>query len=490
MRVAARTSAFEFKDRNIDVRRIGQSLGVRHVLEGSVRRDGNNVRVTVQLVDTRSGYHLWTSNFDRPWRDVLELQDDIARSVTEALEIVLTGHHVDLAPVPSSTFDSRAIDPYLAGLALLRKPSDASNLRQAEESFRQSLRFDPAFAGAHAGLCRALARAYDQSRDRAALTEAEAACRKALSLDASLIDTERALATLYVSSGDFQRATATYRALLERNPGDPDAHIGLGYALAGAGETAQAEASFRRAIAIEPSYWGAHSALASHLFKRGKNDEATLALRKATELAPTSASAWSNLGGALQMAGDVEGAAKAYQRSLELEPSKDAYSNLATLYFSAGRFGDAVRNFELALALGPHDQIIHGNLGDALWQVEGRREEAIATYHRAIELAEAELAATPGDPTLRAQLGFYYGRVGDRNRSISHLEHAVAAAPDLVYVQYYRAVAAADRDDRATALEAVRELVRLGYPQNVLRSAPEFRSLLRDPEYIKIVGSG
>ena len=95
LRVAARTSAFEFRGRNLDVRRIGQSLGVRHVLEGSVRRDGDNVRVTVQLIDTRTGYHVWAGNFDRAWREVLLLQDDIARSVTDALQVVLTDPSCD-----------------------------------------------------------------------------------------------------------------------------------------------------------------------------------------------------------------------------------------------------------------------------------------------------------------------------------------------------------------------------------------------------------
>ena len=89
LRVAARTSAFEFKGRNLDVRKIGQALGVRHVLEGSVRRDGDNVRVTVQLIDTATGFHAWAGNFDRPWRDVLALQDDIAVSVTDVLQVVL-----------------------------------------------------------------------------------------------------------------------------------------------------------------------------------------------------------------------------------------------------------------------------------------------------------------------------------------------------------------------------------------------------------------
>ena len=134
LRVAARTSAFEFKDKSVDVRRIGQQLGVRHLIEGSVRRDGDSLRVTVQLIDARTGYHVWAGHYDRHWRDALALQDDIARAVSDALRVVLSGA---AAPKPATkhALDVRAIDPYLEGLAVLRQPGDLSRLRQADQFF-------------------------------------------------------------------------------------------------------------------------------------------------------------------------------------------------------------------------------------------------------------------------------------------------------------------------------------------------------------------
>ena len=165
LRVAARTSAFEFKGQNIDIRRIGQSLDVTHVLEGSVRRDGDAVRVTVQLIDTRTGYHVWAGNFDLAWRNLLTVQDEVAESVTGALRLVLQKGSDDENARRTRALDGRALDPYLTGLALLRKPADESNLRNAEAAFRESIGYDPTFAGAHAGLCRVLARDYARTRD-------------------------------------------------------------------------------------------------------------------------------------------------------------------------------------------------------------------------------------------------------------------------------------------------------------------------------------
>jgi tetratricopeptide (TPR) repeat protein len=207
-----------------------------------------------------------------------------------------------------------------------------------------------------------------------------------------------------------------------------------------------------------------------------------------TELVPSSAVAWSNVGVALQLKGDLAHAEQAYVTSLQLEPSKGAYSNVATIQFVLGRFEDAAASFARAVELGPHDQVVHGNFADALWQIDGRREEATRAYRRAIELAERELAATPNDSVLRAQVGYYYGRVGDSQRSLAYLDQALRTGPELLYVQYYRGVAAADRGDRDTALAAVTDMIKLGYPRDQLRSAPEFRSLLGDPEYKKLVG--
>ena len=218
LRVAARTSAFEFKGKNLDVRKIGQSLGVRHVLEGSVRRNGDSVRVTVQLIDTATGYHVWAGNFDTAWRDVLELQDDIAHSVTDALQVVLTETEQQRGAGKEHQLDTRAIDPYLAGLGALRQPGDLSRLKQAEQSFTAAIDIDPEFAGAYAGLCRTYARQFDRTRDPAALASADTVCRKALALDETLVETEKALASIAVASGKFESARTVYASLIERNP--------------------------------------------------------------------------------------------------------------------------------------------------------------------------------------------------------------------------------------------------------------------------------
>jgi len=476
LRVAARTSAFEFKDRNMDVRRIGQSLGVRHVLEGSVRRDGDNLRVTMQLIDSASGYHVWAGSYDRSWSDVISIQDEIARSVTEALRIVLAPEETSPQSALAATLDVRAVDPYLAGLALLRQSGDMSRLTEAAQRFGEAIEIDPSFARAHAGLCRVGVRIHDRSRDPSDLYRAEQACRRALDLDASLVETEKALGSLYLSSGRLVDSEAIYQSLVTRNPQDADGHIGLGQAHAAAGRFDAAERSFRTAVQVEPAFWGAFNALGGYLFSRGRIDEAIDAYREVSELTPSSASAYNNLGAALQMKGDLRGAAAAYRRSLAIEPAQSAYSNLGTVHYFLGEFDDAVANYERATALAGQDQSLWGNLADAVWQIPGRREEAIGHYRQAIRLGLRELETRPADGVLMAQLGYYYGRVGDAAASRSYLDQAAAKGADL-YVQYYSAVAAADRGDLDKARDRALAAVQLGYPETLLQADPSLAAL-------------
>jgi TolB-like protein/tetratricopeptide (TPR) repeat protein/DNA-binding winged helix-turn-helix (wHTH) protein len=479
LRVAARTSAFEFKGKSVDVRRIGQSLGVRHVLEGSVRREGDHVRVTVQLIDTRTGFHLWAGNFDRAWRDVLALQEDIARSVTDALQVMLTqdaSHGAN--SVHDSGLDSRAIDPYLAGLAVLRQSGDLSALDRATQYFREVVSIDPNFGRAYAGLCEAGVNRYRRTRDPADLTAAEQSCQQALSVSPGLVESERALAALYVTSGRYVTAVDMYRTLLGRDPRNADTHVGLAQALEGLGRLPEAEASFRQATEAEPSYWAAQNALGGYLFARGRSEEAAVAYRRVAELVPSSASAQNNLGAALFMTGDVSGAIKAYERSLTLEPSRSAYSNLGSTYYYAGRYQDAVAAYSRATTSAPNDQTLWGNLADAQWQIPALRAQAVQSYERAIRLAERDLALSAPDPMLLAQLGYYHCRIGDCARGEQYLHDAVAGGTNQMYVQYFAALMAADRADTEGVERAAAAALRLGYPRALLQLDPVLKGKL------------
>ena len=161
--VAARTSSFFFKGKNTDIRAIASQLGVTTILEGSVRRQGDRIRVTAQLIEAESGYHLWSETYDRRLEDVFEIQDDISREVVAAVGAALSGEsQLALERVPTDNFE--AYEAYLQGRALMRNEYTTENLDASMGLFRKAVLLDPDFAGAHAGLCSAQLSVYRKTR--------------------------------------------------------------------------------------------------------------------------------------------------------------------------------------------------------------------------------------------------------------------------------------------------------------------------------------
>jgi TolB-like protein/Flp pilus assembly protein TadD/DNA-binding winged helix-turn-helix (wHTH) protein len=482
LRVAARTSAFAFKERSADVRTIAQTLGVRHVLEGSVRREGDHLRVTAQLIDAASGFNVWSQTYDRTWQDLLPIEDDLARSIIGALQVVLSSELAQRVEQPPTT-QLAAFDLYLAGLAKLHGPAGAAQLAEADDIFRQALAHDPRFALAYAGLCQRYSIGYDQSRDPALVSQAELACSQALKLDDSLREVSAALGHLYLVSGRHAQAQTIFRDAIHGDPGDADGYIGLGEACDGQQRGADAEHAFREAIEVEPTYWAAHTALGNFLFRHGRYGAAVTTYRRVTELIPASPLAFNNLGAALEMNGDFAGAAPAFERSLALEPTRSAYSNSGTVYYFLGRYGDAARMFSRATEIAAEDHRVWGNLADALWQIEASRPQAQDAYRRAITLAQRSLEVNAQDPLTWIQLGYYSARVGDADHAARYASRALSLGKQDLMVHYYAALIALERRDAAAALDSLDRAVTLGYPAQLVRAAPDFASLRSDARF-------
>ncbi len=484
LRVASRTSVSSLNDRGADVHTIAQRLGVRHILEGSVQREGDQLRVTATLIDASTGYNLWSHTYNRTWQDLLTIEDDLARSIMDTLKVVLTSDLAQRSPQVSAA-QLAAFDPYLRGLAMLYVPG--THLDEAGEDFKQALALDPNFALAYAGLCERYVRGYEKSRDASLVPQAEAACARALQLDGSLSEVTAALAHLYQVMGRNTQAEGLYRDALRRDPDNADNHIGLGEALDGEHRTADAERSFRQAIEVEPSWWYAHTALGNFLFRHGRPTQAAASYRRVAQLIPGSYLAFNNLGAALEMEGDFQGAAQAYERSLALEPTRSGYSNLGTDYYFLGRQADAVRAYTRATELAPEDHRVWGNLADALWQTEGGQAQAQKDYLHAAELAQRGLEVEPQDAVSWMQLAYYRARAGDAGHIERYTERALAQGSDDPNVQYYAALIALQRSDVTGALEALTRAISLGYPVQLVGAAPDFVSLRSDARFRKLL---
>jgi len=458
------------------VRSIGSQLGVRFVLEGSVRREGERVRVTAQLIDAATGFHAWTESYDRPWQDLIGIQQEISGAIARKLHAVLTPELAQqLQVVP--TGNPRAYDFYLAGLSLLRQGGALSRIAEAETAFRRALEADPGFARAQAGLCQVAVLRYERTNATEYVYDAEEACRAALEADATLKETELALGKLYLASGRHEQAEAVYRSLLRRSPRDADVHIGLGRALSRSKRLQEAEQSFREAIVVEPGYWQAYNALGSFLFANGRSAEAADAYARVTELAPGNPTGFNNLGAAQLAAGQLYAAAKAFEQSNHIEPSRSAYSNLGTVYYYLGRLNEAEVMYSKALELAAADYQLWFGRADTRWYMAQRRELARDDYRRAAALAEKTLAVDATDAETWAILGYIYGRLDDAERSTRYLQRALETGADSPFVNYFAAMAAADRGDREGAGRLARRAIELGHSRVLVTADPALKGI-------------
>ncbi|MGD2031199.1 MAG: tetratricopeptide repeat protein [Gammaproteobacteria bacterium] len=333
LRVAARTSSFYFKDSNEDVRSIASKLGVDHLLEGSVRRSGDRIRVTAQLIKADDGFHLWSDTYDYTVDDVFRIQDEISLAVVDALKVNLLGKERERLTKRATT-DVEAHNLYLRGRQFLHLRT-LESIRQARKLFQQAVRMDPGYALAYSGLSDSIqllatnhsmitaAQAEAESRpllDRAIALDPEAAevwasvglmemiannpeaaepaLEKAVRLNPSYAAGYLWLAS--VRSGppinDDEGALELYRKVLEIDPLSRVAQNNIAAILMDQGRTEEAEAEFRRALTLDPDYTGSYNGLANlnqNFYFR--LDEAHRWFMKAHELAPSDISISVNL---------------------------------------------------------------------------------------------------------------------------------------------------------------------------------------------------
>jgi class 3 adenylate cyclase/TolB-like protein/Flp pilus assembly protein TadD len=474
LKVSARSLAFAFRGRDVDAREVAEALGASYVVEGSVRRQGDRVRVSAALVERDSGENRWSNTYETTG-DLFAIEDGIGREVLTALELVLDVK-AGSGPAAARSSDAESYDVYLRGLAELRKARSVRTLDEAEGLFQRSLAIQPGFARAQAGLCQARVERYLLERVPAHVTAAEEACARARALDSTAHEVHEAVGSLQLVTGDAAAAEASYRRALEIVPNSPDALIGLADALAAGGKAEDAERTLRRAIAVQPRYDAAQIAYGSFLFSQGRPAEAVVPYERATVLQPGNPNAFNNLGAAYMYLGDFDKAAEAFTRSLALAPGRGSYSNAGMVQYYRGRYREAAELFTKATELAPSDHRLWGNLADALL-FDARPDEAREAYAAAMQRVEGELSINPKHAVNQAQAAYYATRLGDGDRARKCMEAALAEGDKNNDVHYYVALAELGLGNQADAVIHLKRARELGYPEVFLKSAPELEAV-------------
>jgi TolB-like protein len=283
LHVAGRTSSFYFKNKNENFRVIGDQLNVAHILEGSVRKAGNRVRITAQLIKVADGYHLWSETFDRELDDIFAIQEDIARAVTNSLALTLNIADVDLSA--GSTQNFAAYDHYLNGLACVRQTSRDSVIR-AIDNFKHAIELDPKFALPWSGLSASYntAQVFIPENAEEWRIQGERAARRAIELAPELGEAHAALATWLRGKNEWRDAEAEHLKALALTPNLYFTNLSYGVFLLTAGRPQQAIDYFRRARKADPLVAMPVMMLAITQDSLGNHTEALAAYAQAREL--------------------------------------------------------------------------------------------------------------------------------------------------------------------------------------------------------------
>jgi len=383
IQVASGTSSFAFKGKDVDVRQVGQKLGVGTVLEGGVRKVGNRIRVTTQLTDVQSGYTLWTETYDRQLEDVFAIQDEISRAIVDALKLQLVGQQPLVVPTTSNL---EAYTLYLRGRFLCARFTEP-DLRRAIEVFEESLTKDPGYARAHAGIADSWSRlADDWVHPSEAYPKAKDAARRALELDPALPEALTALGRVHAwYDWDFPSAERELQKSVELNPSSAETHFVLATTLPGLGRLPRAIEEMREALVSDPL---------SAIYGRF-------------------------LGRFLVYAGEYEAAIRQSHATLELHPNyAQAQINIGSAYLGLEEPAEALAWYQRAQSQESAVRSYDAFIVRALAAV-GEREEAEAILER----LEKESATQ----YIRAEsMAMGYAAVGDADRAFACLDRAFA----------------------------------------------------------------
>jgi len=345
LRVVARTSAFSFKGRDEDIREIGRKLIVDSVLEGSVRKAGNRLRITAQLINVEDGYHLWSEKYDRDLEDIFAIQDEISLAIVENLKLKLLDWE-KTALLKRPTDDPEAYNLYLKGLYFAFKPNREA-LKKALEYFREALDKDPALASAHAGVAIVYGTmsSLDLASPKEMMPKAKTAIQKALQLDENLTEAHALAAMIaYYYEWDWDAAERSFNRTFALNPGHSWAHAWSGWFCVAMNRFDEAIKEIKLAQNVDPLMPLFYAFSVGIHVAAGKYDEAIDEFRKATELEPNIGLAYFHVGWVYMHKGELDTAVSMFQKSKELGVSPGwAEGMIALIHIKRGEIEKAVQ---------------------------------------------------------------------------------------------------------------------------------------------------
>jgi tetratricopeptide (TPR) repeat protein/DNA-binding winged helix-turn-helix (wHTH) protein len=467
---------------------VRRRLRVAYFLEGSVRVIGGKLRVVVQLIESTSGFHVFSRSFETELTDHMDVQREITEMAVANLRLALPEEqHSDILAIEEEP-ELDAYVLYRRGKSILNEPTTVERIHEAIGLFEQSLELDPDYSAAHAGVCRAHLAIYQATRESDSIPLAEQACRSALQSNPNLGVVYTALGRLrLITGGDLAAAAAAYGTALEINPQDVEALQGMAAVRHRQQDIEEAEALLQKAIDLQPGNWNTIDALGVLYFETGQYAAAADAYRQVVFLDPENWLGLGNLGSALMMTGNFDAAVEPLNKSLAIE--RDAYflSNLGIIYYYLGEYDKSAAIHREAAEEMPKSVSVWLNLGDAL-RFSSQPDAAVTAYQRASALAMDEVKISPNDAANLYFLAWATASTGDLDEAAVLIGRSLSLAPQDPYAHYFDGLIKFFSGNTAGAAEAFGRAVENGYPTVMLVSDPLIEELRSERAFARMIG--
>jgi len=460
---------------------VKQDLGVDVAITGTMRRSGEMIRLTVNLLDAKTLLQRGSAlTFADPITNLKIWQDDIVAKTVQMLDIK-TEPRTELAWSAGRTSLPNAYESLLKGFGYLQQPGKAESIDKAVYWLKQATEQDPQYALAQTALAKAYWSKFKLTKDSALLEEAQSTCRLAIQNNDQLVQTIMTLGIIYRETGQYDQALQQFRRTLQIEPRNFQAYIDLGQTYEKLGRLKEAEVAYKSAMKLRPDYSYVYSYLGYFYYVYGRIPDAEKMFLKVIRLTPGSIRAYNNLGGIYAMRGRYESAEAMFKKSIAIRPNGSALSNLGTIYFFQRRYGDSVEMFEEAVKLDEKDYLYWGNLADAYRCIPESSEKAGTTYQHALQLGEEELVKYPNDSQIIARVARYRVILRDELRALDEIAKALKMSPSdsrvlLKGIQVYEL--ANHRDD---ALQHLQKYIDQGGSKDELYTDQDLAGLMKDP---------
>jgi TolB-like protein/Flp pilus assembly protein TadD len=386
LKVIARTSTQRFKSTPDDLSNIAKQLGVMNVLEGSVQKANDQVRVNVQLINALTDAHLWADTYDRKLTDIFAVESDIAKTIADTLQAKLTGSE-KTAILKKPTENPEAHELYLKGRYFWNRRT-GQNLKKAADYFQQAIGKDSKYALAYSGLadCHVLLPVYPElgSNPLDELPQALDAARKAVELDDTLAEAHTSLARALASNLQLPAAMSEFNRAIELNPNYATAHQWFGECLQSQGHVEEGLAELKRAQELDPLSLIINSLLGFAFDTVGKSDQAIAQLRKTIEIDPNFDIAYSYLGNVLEHRGQLKEAIVEYEKSNALRVEPFNLAQLARAYFLVSRKPEAQQFWEKLKSLSERQYVPAYSMA-VVQAAFGNKDEAVRLLEKSYE---------------------------------------------------------------------------------------------------------